>query len=104
MNCPLQEGNLPSDHLEMPKGILDCLFLLRRASRHWSLTRADVIVLPLPDAKLLLHLSNIGGMDFKSIFLPDISLYIVICSCPRLEPKLLDVKVNADMTVDSLPT
>ena len=43
-------------------------------------TGTHVIVLPLPDAKLLLHLSDIGRMDLESIFLSDISLYVVIGS------------------------
>lgn len=88
----------------MPQRILYCLFLLRRAKRHRMFTGTHVIVLPLPDAKLLLHLSDIGRMDLESIFLSDISLYIVIGRITRLDAKLLHVKVNADMAIDSLST
>ena len=88
----------------MPQRILYCLFLLRRAKRHRMFTGTHVIVLPLPDAKLLLHLSDIGRMDLEAIFLPDISLYIVIGRITRLDAKLLHVKVNADMAINSLPT
>ena len=101
---PSEESSQSSYHLEMPEGVHYCLFLFRRAKRHRPFTGTHVIVLPLPDTKLLLHLSDIGGMDLEAIFLPDISLYIVIGRISKLDAKLLHVKVNANMAIDSLPT
>ena len=67
------------------------------------LTGTNVIVLSLLDAKFLLHLSDIGEMNFESIFLSDIRLYIVIGSFSWLEVELVYIQFDAYMAVDTSP-
>ena len=93
-----------SNHLEMSEGVLYSLFFFRWAKRHWAFTGTHVIVLSLLDAKFLLHLSDIGEMDFESIFLSDIRLYIVIGSFSWLEVELVYIQFDAYMAVDTSPT
>lgn len=62
----------------MPQRILDRLFLLRRAMRDNTIHFADVVVLALLNAGLLLHLCDVERRDLKSVFLFHICFDVVV--------------------------
>ncbi len=93
-----------SDQPEMPEGIHDRLFLLRRTGQHLPLSGTCVIVLPLLQSGLALDLADVSGMYLESILLLNIGLDLSVCRSSSFTLKPLNVQVNIDIPVDLFPT
>ena len=63
-----------SNQIEMPKGIHDCLFLLRRTDRNLALSRPSIVVSSLLDTNLVFYLPNVKGGNLQSMLLLNVRL------------------------------
>ncbi len=70
---------LSSDQPEMPEGIHNRLFLLRRTMQYFSLSGSYVVVFSLLNASLILDLGNIETGDIQTVLFLNPLFDIPIC-------------------------
>ena len=75
-----------------------------RTIRNFSLSISCVVVFPFFYSKLALYLCNVYGRNLESVFIANISLYIIVCCFVRLNSKFFDIQIYADMSVDFFVT